>query len=141
MMAVRFFAGLFTPLTACIAWLLDAAGDDTGIRARNQGMFGMCSVVGFMSGAAMGGFAGYSAFEIVNCVCGGLAAFAFVNTIMAKEPERPNADSKPSGVKEISRSPGEGGWRSKGRLEQRTAGVKDGWSEGQLEGRTAGATE
>ena len=53
MMAVRFLAGLSTPLTACIAWLLDAAGEDVGVRARNQGMFGMCSVIGFMLGGEL----------------------------------------------------------------------------------------
>jgi len=35
MIGVRFLAGLCTPLTASIAWLLDVGGDD-GTKAKNQ---------------------------------------------------------------------------------------------------------
>ncbi|GMI07498.1 hypothetical protein TrVE_jg8435 [Triparma verrucosa] len=104
MVVVRAFAGIFTPLTAAIAWLLDDAGEDMGKRARNQGIFGMCSIIGFMSGAAMGGFMGFGLFEIVNCACGALALVALGFTINSSEPERPNADMKPEGKIDIFRS-------------------------------------
>ena len=101
MVFVRTFAGICTPLAASIAWLLDAAGDNMGKRAKNQGLFGMCSVAGFMSGAALGGFMGYPLFTTTNCVCGASAAVALAFTFFSKEPERPNADSKPEGRAEI----------------------------------------
>jgi len=59
MCVIRLAAGFFTPLAPSIAWLIDAAGDDDGRKARNQGVFGMSSLTGFMMGAAIGGFMGY----------------------------------------------------------------------------------
>mmetsp|Transcript_18635 Transcript_18635/g.38097 ORF Transcript_18635/g.38097 Transcript_18635/m.38097 type:complete len:423 (+) Transcript_18635:202-1470(+) len=106
MVIVRTLAGICTPLAASIAWLLDAAGDDMGMRAKNQGLFGMCSVAGFMSGAALGGFMGYSLFTMANCFCGAFAFFALCLTIAGKEPDRPNSDSKPEGRAAIIKSAG-----------------------------------
>jgi len=103
MIAVRFLAGLFTPLTASIAWILDISGDDA-VKARNQGFFGMASVAGFMLGAAMGGFFGYKHFKLVNIFCGSLAAFACLNVVKGEEPDPPFALSEPHGRWRIVRT-------------------------------------
>jgi len=92
MCVVRLFAGLFTPLAACIAWVQDAAGNDELARAKNQGYFGGSAVIGFMSGAAAGGILGYSSFTAMNCVCGAFALFALVYTFFSLEPTRPHSE-------------------------------------------------
>jgi MFS family permease len=100
MMAIRFLAGVFTPLAPAIAWLIDAAGGDEDKRARNQGLMGVCSVMGFMSGNAIAGFIGYEYFREAMIMTGVMPLLALYRVYLSDEPERQTSE-KPSGFQKI----------------------------------------
>jgi nitrate/nitrite transporter NarK len=61
----------------------------------------MSSVIGFLSGSAMSGFAGYNNFRPSQLATAVLALVAFVTTYRATEPERVNGSAKPEGLSRI----------------------------------------
>jgi Na+/melibiose symporter-like transporter len=56
---------------------------------------------GFIFGSAFAGVLGYDNFKLTNVVTGVLAFIALVVAYQAKAPERPDAEIKPSGIKQI----------------------------------------
>jgi MFS family permease len=107
LIAVRFFAGVFTPLVASIAWVNDAAQGDQRVLAKNMAAWAVTMSLGFMIGSAVGGSLGQGYFGWLtgHLLSAGLALLALCYVVWVQAPPRKDSDVKPLNLDKICRSP------------------------------------